>query len=323
MKNMDLASLAKHRFEYDFDKPDSYSYVQDTAASRFLLRHLIEKENALEKTSIVTKATESKTKYIAKLNQLNAYLDSPVAIEGTLKQVPYVEWLNIERILTEQQMRLFHGKGSPLAEHVRKSSTKLDSNHEAVKLFFGPNRVVWGSVATAMISNLTAIATIPNKLLISEFSQLPLVPMTATGVMIAAACGAVVSGMHRNWVSGRLSRVIVDSVSDSWEDVFLLKTPSDALLLGTIRDTFDATRHLDVVPPDFMSVTPKQAFQILKTFSKDSVNTNQYVDWFRRMCIPIEKEDESLVNSSFTRQSSTKINDPVPASVPVHTNVPS
>lgn len=313
MKKFDLSALLKKQMNVDFEVPSSYCYFQRSATSRFVLNHLFQKGNAIESIATVTRITDGYKAYISRLSVLNSKLGTPVVIDGEIEQLPYLKWLSIEHVLTEQQMHQLRHNGSSLIGHTRKPSARIASDHYAVSLATGKNYLSVGCVFVSCISAMTTMLTIPPNMFTNPNFEQPIAFVIAAYIMCLSVIMLYASTAYHHTIKRRVARTLLDSVSDTWKEVFSLNSPSDALLMGAIRDALDSVSRLDVVLPDFMSVSPKQAWQILSNISHESGQSidAQYEGLFEKICKPLKVVDDVFESTSFTMQPNLKEQAPI------------
>lgn len=236
------------------------AYQQDTGSTVM--------PNLNETASAATTET-----YLSQLTQLNDRLDKPIQVHGAIQQMTYMDWIAVEQALTKSEMARINarpegGTGSGVC------LTALVSQLKASYTAF-PHYLLYS--VEGLLGAMLCIGILP--MLLSMVASM--VSLSEKGILtlfiVLAVLGGAVASIFLTRRASQCNRVIQEDISDTWEDVFEIKSAADAILLGSIRDILDTFHQLRETPPDFMSVSPRQAMLVIEHYFTEQVRTDDSV----------------------------------------------
>lgn len=220
--------------------------------------------------------------YIAYLEEWNKSLPTPVVLEGDLNQYTTQDWLQVEKLLCKTQLACSSYRYIPEAYKQLQQGENLQ-----LKATYD---VMWSSA----IGLNTLCGVVPFALGITLRDVL-----TSTGVMFESAvrigilCAifgtiACLSLAHSFLQGPSMGKIMVDGLSNTWEEVFQEKTLFDALLVGRMAAVLSriAIENHDFI--DFTTLSPRDVYILLATYERFTVVNDKYKALVHKTVSPLE-----------------------------------
>lgn len=227
--------------------------------------------------------------YMEQLAKLNDTLGSPVEIEGSCTELSMLDWFQVEKSLTVEQIKAFAGKGRSLLHYTVSTQKQNNDTYFAPSLLksyrpFDSLKILPCILAAAAtVGALLALGKTFTLRLSAQFSSFMELDPAGIAAMNQSAINSFISGPTSFLACiGYLFILLVGAglcefgaeefrkkqcekltaqISDTWEQVFQSEKVADLMLLGIIRELLDNCPHRDM--PDFQSVTPLQAWALV------------------------------------------------------------
>lgn len=205
------------------------------------------------------------TQYIGWLSMVNARLGRPVAVEGDLTQSTLPTLYAIELQLVRH---VLENNAFPAAINTKaiNDAARLSSyQHYRPLLNRTINCVHLVSGTITYASTVLGFVLLMWPFITAMHASLP-VALTISAVMLLGVMSYAMSDASRYVISSIADDIVSKAVSSTWDQVFALTSPADALLCGllselTINNMIEYENKWPI--PDFLAMTPTEAIQFL------------------------------------------------------------
>lgn len=199
--------------------------------------------------------------YLTQLTQLNDRLGKPIQVLGAIQSMTYLDWVAVEQALTKAELTQLNTQPEGEAgSGVRLNALVPQLSHSYIRVPHYLSRSLSASMlplgGAVFMGGLASGAAA-----LGDSNGVILAMILATGVI---SVFGIPSFLYRR--TAHCSKAIQEDISDTWEAVFEVKSAADAILLGSIRDVLDSFYQLRETPPDFMSITPKDAMRFIEHY---------------------------------------------------------
>lgn len=265
-------ALTKLKWKTEFESQQS-EWLK-TGVARQLLRHAM--LNLSDKQQLVGVEVDPKvlTPVLDSVQRLSTSVGpGRVSVIGNLNDMTILDWLNLEAVLLKERLttgpkvtlseqlvvdRVLPEKVSHLPAIVRKyrllELKALAALCVTFPLSFAGFTGIWHATQSTVISELTVLLS------------------SMTSVVVSALFMLVTEVRELIQARRAIDATSANSLSSTWDDVFALKTQTDALLVGMLADICDMalTKNPSASLPDFMALSPATALKLATRFFKEN-----------------------------------------------------
>lgn len=266
-------ALSKLKWESAF-KAKSSQWMQTGVARQLALHAMLNNPSKQSPTEMAVNP-EVLTPVLDSIKRLSSSIGSGrVSVIGRMEDMTLFDWLKLEAILLKERLGSSEHK-YPLHENLATNPRfiKADSNIPAI---IGQYQQPCLKVLAIFIGTFLVSIGALNYLASATHVALSVdigIAMSIVVSSITTCSVGILTGLRESLqTSHAMSTTAAGGVSSTWEDVFALKTQTDAILVGMLIDICDTalTKNLEFKLPDLMALPPSTAFKLAARLFKDN-----------------------------------------------------